>query len=335
MGMARLGREFEVLVRNLEELFTGSSVEVRSPDRITGRITGRLREVDITLRANVGSSPVLIGIECRDRAARADVQWIEQIVTKRDEIGAHKMIAVSSKGFSAAAIKLARERGIEARTLREVLPVEAFDWLEAREFRPCFVSYRLIDISIEVSSPQAPFQVDFPGGKLTGDHPIFFRKSDGTMATINNLLDHRWITLHALGIPMDEPHRIRTILKTMRPEDAMAIRCTTGSADVTQVSLDIEVFRTQGDPIPISRTYEYASEEGHTLAQGFDVRIPDGTGSTKLAFHRSGDGERFSMRLTKNKVSQAKRLRSPVFWYYVSPADDLSVADSGSTGDDN
>lgn len=319
--MARLGREFEILIRDLEELFIGSSVEVRSPDRIIGRITGTLREVDITLRANVGSSPVLIGIECRDRAVPADVRWIEQIATKRDEIGAHKMIAVSSKGFSAAAVRLARECRIDARTLREVLPVEAFDWLEAREFRPCFVSYRLIDISIEVSSPpQTPFRVDFPSGRLTGDHPIFFRKSDGTPATINNLLDHRWITRCALGIPMDEPHRISAVLKTMRPEDAMAIKGRTGSADITQVSLDIEVFRTQGAAIPIRHMYEYASEDGQTLAQGFDIRIPDGTGSTKLAFHRSGDGEQFSIRLTRDKISQARRLRSPLFWYEVPPA---------------
>ena len=91
----------------------------------------------------------------------------------------------------------------------------------------------------------------------------------------------------------------------------------------------IEIFRTQGDAIPIRHMYEYASEEGRTLAQGFDVRIPDGEGSTKLAFHGSGRGERFSIRLTRESVNQAKRLRSPLSWYQISPVEDLSMADTG------
>jgi hypothetical protein len=278
-----------------------------------------MREVDITLRGNVGSSPVLIAIECRDRTTRADVSWIEQLATKREDIGAHKMIAVSRKGFSEAAISLARKRGIETRSLREVLPVEGFDWIEGREFQPCFISYRLVDISIDVSSlPQASFMVDFPGGKLKGDHPIFFRKSDGTPATINDLLDHHWITRYSFGVPMDSPHRISVILKMMNPEDAMAIKLTPGSTDIAQIRLEIEVLRTRGDRIPIRNMYEYVSEDGLTISQGFDVRIPDGDdGSSKLAFHRSGDGERFSIRLTKDRAHRMRRSRSPLFWYEV------------------
>jgi hypothetical protein len=232
------------------------------------------------------------------------------------------MIAVSSKGFSATALKLARHHKIEARTLQEVLPVEVFDWIEAREFQPCFISYRLVGISVEVSSLAQDFRVDFPGGKLAGDHSIFFRKSDGTSAAINDLLDCQWITRHALGIPIGETDHFTAILKMLRPEDATVIRGTTGNADVNQISLDIEATRMRGDAIPINRMYEYSSVEGRTLAQGFDVKIPDGDGSTKLAFHRSGDGERFSIHLTRDAVSRANRRRSPVFWYRIhSPSE--------------
>lgn len=101
--MSRQGREFELLVKRLEEWFADSLVEIRSPDRILGVISGQEREVDITLRSHVGTTLVLIAIECRDRKVRSDVTWIEQLNTKKQDIQASKMIAVSSSGFSAAA----------------------------------------------------------------------------------------------------------------------------------------------------------------------------------------------------------------------------------------
>jgi hypothetical protein len=42
-----------------------------------GRNSGTSREVDVSLRSQVGSVSVLVIIECRDRAKPQDVTWIE------------------------------------------------------------------------------------------------------------------------------------------------------------------------------------------------------------------------------------------------------------------
>jgi hypothetical protein len=84
------------------------------------RITGRKREVDVSVRSRIGTVDVLITIECRKRHPRQDVTWIEQLAAKRDAIGASCTIAVSSSGFTATAEVVAHRYGIQLRRLSEI-----------------------------------------------------------------------------------------------------------------------------------------------------------------------------------------------------------------------
>lgn len=122
-------REFEQLVARIERDADKLGMMVISPDRIRCRITGRLREVDASIRARTGE---LITIECRKRRGRQDVTWIEQLVTKRESIGADRTIAVSSSGFSVAAHVVARAHGIELKEMHalaaaDVNPIAGLD----------------------------------------------------------------------------------------------------------------------------------------------------------------------------------------------------------------
>jgi hypothetical protein len=78
--MTTAWREFEKLVARVEQAMAPSGAEVKSPDRIPDKVTGQLREVDASIRYKVGTCPVLITIECRDRRSIEDAQWIEQLV---------------------------------------------------------------------------------------------------------------------------------------------------------------------------------------------------------------------------------------------------------------
>ena len=72
-------REFEVLIVRIEQWLGPRGAEVKSPDRIPDRATGESREVDASIRLHVGSAPILVTVECRDRVKGEDVTWIEQI----------------------------------------------------------------------------------------------------------------------------------------------------------------------------------------------------------------------------------------------------------------
>ena len=113
-------REFERVVARIEAAAGPLNMAVKCPDRVRSLVTGRLREVDASIRMKMGTSDVLITIECRKRKPTQDVTWIEQLATKRQAIGAARTIAVSSNGFSSDAQTAAKFYGIDLRTISEL-----------------------------------------------------------------------------------------------------------------------------------------------------------------------------------------------------------------------
>ena len=113
-------RWFQDLVAHIEQILEGRGAVVTSPDRLPDLVTGSLREVDASIRTKVGSTEMLVTLECRKRSRKEDVRWVEELATKKEGIGAARTIAISSTGFSEAATKLARRKGIELRCLRDV-----------------------------------------------------------------------------------------------------------------------------------------------------------------------------------------------------------------------
>src|SRR5262249_35753777 len=88
-------------------------------------VTNRLREVDASIRVPDGDTTRLITVECRDhKKGRQDDRWIEQLITKREKIGAWLTIAVSSSGFSDSAIATAHAYGVELRKFDEISDAE-------------------------------------------------------------------------------------------------------------------------------------------------------------------------------------------------------------------
>lgn len=83
-----------------------------------------MREVDASVRTKVGTSDILVTIECRQRKPKQDVTWIEQLAAKKTNIGASHTIAVSHTGFSQEAEAMARYHGIDLRQLSDVSAAE-------------------------------------------------------------------------------------------------------------------------------------------------------------------------------------------------------------------
>jgi len=79
MSRPKPSREFEKLVAQVEWALGGQHAKVTSPDRIQDKdvATRHLREIDVSIRMTVGSAPVLVIIECRNRSRKQDVEWVE------------------------------------------------------------------------------------------------------------------------------------------------------------------------------------------------------------------------------------------------------------------
>ena len=79
------------------------------------------REVDIVIEKQVGDYTVTIGIECQGRGRVANVEWVEQMITKHQTLPTNKLILVSQSGFTETARKKARAYGIDIMTLNRAV----------------------------------------------------------------------------------------------------------------------------------------------------------------------------------------------------------------------
>ncbi|CAN5259018.1 hypothetical protein BH20ACI1_BH20ACI1_28640 [soil metagenome] len=126
---SRAGKEFEELIARIEKILAPKGAIIKSPDYIFDLITNQKREVDISIKIPDGKDVRLVTVECRDRKKQQDVTWIEQIVTKSNDIGAWRTYAVSSSSFSQPAIKKAKHYGIEIRQFDQITDSEiAQEW---------------------------------------------------------------------------------------------------------------------------------------------------------------------------------------------------------------
>lgn len=164
----RAGRYLEQLTGQLEHLLGSGTLIVRSPEYIPNRHTGDRVEVDVTLRGKIGSTDILVAIECRDRSGRQDINWIRELATKKDDIGASAIVAVSSNGFSKDASAEAAVRGVIIKTLSRLSEEEiakAILGLQVNIFRPVYLFKGFGDLSfvpfmIHVDKPAPMLDVE-------------------------------------------------------------------------------------------------------------------------------------------------------------------------------
>jgi hypothetical protein len=90
------------------------------------------------------------------RSRLQDVNWIEQIATKRAHIGANQTIAVSSRGFSEPAKRAAAAHGIELRLISEVSGDDLLRIASGLEVRSESVSVEIGALQVTFDGAFAP-----------------------------------------------------------------------------------------------------------------------------------------------------------------------------------
>ncbi|BCH27085.1 restriction endonuclease [Mesorhizobium sp. L-8-3] len=199
-------REFERLIARIEADAGPRGLIVKSPDRLRCKLTGRLREVDASIRAKVGTTEMLVTIECRRRSRLQDVTWIEQLATKKSSIGADRTIAVAASGFSPEAQIAASHAGISLRKISEITVAEINSILLRLDFvlfwhRACGIARigirRFRSLDWKVPSPQ---DVDFTLPEDTDPlAPIFRNTESDTTWSLTDL----WHQIQGAADPFD------------------------------------------------------------------------------------------------------------------------------------
>lgn len=261
----RQGRELEQLVECMEKALSSSGAVVTSPDRIPDRDTGELREVDISVRQQVGSVSVLVIVECRDRGRPQDVTWIEQVAEKRNSVLAARAVAVSPRGFSRGAVQKAKALGVELRQLTALSAHDIVLWLRVEQVVLFEAHSDIVEVA-PVLDPQTTEQkraaTDFfaglgEGGERSGS---LLRMPDRVKLVPNQLWDEacRSIDPH-LTIPEDGTRVRRSLELRMRVPFSLFLQAESALVPIRSVTITADVWYEKRQ-VPLNRMMGYRSD---------------------------------------------------------------------------
>lgn len=116
---------FERQIHRIHELLEQSGATVTWNDHFPDPDNpGQMRQSDVTIRR--GDHLTLV--ECRDHDHPQNVQWIEELIGRRQSLGAHAVVAVSSSGFTKGALAKAGKHRVPVRDLHRLTDAEVKAW---------------------------------------------------------------------------------------------------------------------------------------------------------------------------------------------------------------
>jgi len=284
-------QQFEQLVARIEAAAAPLGAVVKSPDRIRDLTTGRLREVDASIRYKVGTVDVLITVECRKRSRKADDTWIEQLATKRAKLGAAKTIAVSARGFSSSAARTAAYHGIELRTLSEVSAVEIEGWfLPPGGTVNVFRVFDKVECVVFLFDPEG--QREQAGYSVDAFAPVFFSDfihSPLPAATLLHLLE-RIRPEEFAEVPLDGTKKQIETGITWEPGQLQAAT-SSGRRDVAFLGFLVVVYyESRACELASGTHHSYAGSDGTEVQRStFEAEIFDGVAT--FEFQSTDEGK--------------------------------------------
>jgi hypothetical protein len=242
--MAKDWKLLEKLTASFERVLAPKDAVIKSPDRLKDRDTGKMREVDVSIRYTVGSAPILVTVECRDRSRKDDATWIEQLACKQRSIGANATIAVSARGFGEPAQRKAKSFGIELRHVERVSDEEIAKWFEKLFVHVGYLTYRLKSVLFswpdDKPPPEMSDKVDIPVDGNAWDAAVLFEGENRTPLIFDDLLKESWEG--AEWPTVAEGQLLETFLKvTPEPDKPLFLRHGGKYFPLRMIELEIEL----------------------------------------------------------------------------------------------
>lgn len=270
--MSRDGKQLEDLVEIVENELLPAGFVVSS--RVKNYEDGvQTAEFDIVVKGTLGTHDVRILIECRDRPADgpAPGQWIEQLVTRRDRFKFDKVVAVSTSGFAANAVKFAIERGIETRTVK-ALSAEAFsEWLQLAHLYRRLHAVALLETKLifhEAETEDRRAAISRLISSIPGDASFLRSVKTGQIFSAHSALQASLAEQDGLlRDRADSPVRIRLHVEYANPDDHYVVDTVAGPVRVTEIIFRFELS-TRNECLPVTFAGEYvADRDGAVLSQ--------------------------------------------------------------------
>lgn len=277
-----------MLIKKVESILLDSNSIIKSPDYIIDKITGNPREVDVSVRSRIGSSEILIIIECRDRSGVEDITWIEQVKTKTQDLNANKVIAVSSSGFSENAASKAKHYGIEVRTYKEIDLAEIKNWFAIDNMIVHAQNYLIHNVKIEFENSNIEDEKLLNGKSVSDIFLIRTRDLSevNLKSALEGVLEENNVWEH---IPKNDTLHRKTINVIYdNPLDRFQVQTTDSYKQIISIEFLVDL-KIEVKLVPIYKASSYKNENGE-IAQTIDFIdvMPDK--NQILQFILSNDG---------------------------------------------
>jgi len=109
-------KQFELLVAQIQADLAGANAVVTPNDKIMGH-TGIFRQIDVSIKSNVGEFSILVVIDCKDYKHPLDIKDVEAFISMAKDVQAHRAAMVAASGYSEAARARAKAAQIELYTV--------------------------------------------------------------------------------------------------------------------------------------------------------------------------------------------------------------------------
>lgn len=118
-------QNFELVTKKIYEHLSPDCT-VTHDDKIPGKDSGIVRQIDVSIRGKVGTHEILVIVQCKNfKGSRVNVNHIGELHSVMQDVGASKGILVSNAGFTKGAKGLARKKGVDLCSIHDA---ETKDW---------------------------------------------------------------------------------------------------------------------------------------------------------------------------------------------------------------
>jgi Restriction endonuclease len=251
-------QKFEQRVSRIHRLLEADGSSVTWNDRIPDPDNpDQLRQVDILIRRPNQT----VHIECRSHKSPQDVQWIEELIGRRESLGADQIIAASDSGFTDGARRKAIRHGIILRDLHEVTEREVSSWGQRTEIEFCY--YQVSNIALQPVFTASPPSAENIGRYFLDRMDILSSALNGSKYTINTIpnrafplciqvevipsapLEIEGVTVRKVGLRYEvnevrRKHLVATVLAYTAPTDDVS---PSALVEVHE-SIDLEIIKS-------------------------------------------------------------------------------------------
>jgi hypothetical protein len=182
--MTQDSRDLELLVAKIQQQLAPTSNVIHNT-RLPGRFSKTDRQIDVLVRDHIGQFEVNIVIDAKDHAGPVDVIGVEAFAALVSDVGAHRGVLVSPRGFTSTAKERAKGLLID---IYSPVDTDPHKW-QAKPTLPVVVDFRAARISFGVTmSAPLPFRImpDFFSDAMIYD------KDDNELGNIFSTAIAKW-----------------------------------------------------------------------------------------------------------------------------------------------